>query len=239
MKTQSIVASLIGLCITFISCKKEVMPSDNVTKEYKTFTGYHSLEVSDAFHVNVYFSPSEEKLEIEANENLHKYIIVRKVSDKLVIGIDDCIEVGNNAILNVTIVTANISEFYISGACRVVLQDTLKSNYAGLELSGASSFSGVVETINLYSVLSGASRLSLTGNTDSFNIEASGASDIRDYNFSVKDLNIELSGASQAKLTVNGAINLEISGASALYYKGNAVVIRQSVSGASTIKKLD
>jgi hypothetical protein len=51
--------------------------------------------------------------------------------------------------------------------------------------------------------------------------------------------NLQLSGASNASLTVNGTINLSASGASIFTYKGTAVVNQLDLSGASQIVKAD
>ena len=105
-------------------------------------------------------------------------------------------------------------------------------------LSGASTFLGEVNCNKLYADLSGASNFDASGNANDFDLEVSGASVVRDYGLSIEKLSAELSGASNAFLTIEDEIDVEASGASNLHYKGNATVVRKDLSGASSIKKM-
>jgi hypothetical protein len=55
--------------------------------------------------------------------------------------------------------------------------------------------------------------------------------------FPVFDAEIELSGASEAQVVLNGTLDADASGASRLYFGGNPTMGRIDLSGASSIKR--
>ena len=65
------------------------------------------------------------------------------------------------------------------------------------------------------------------------------AADTPENRKSAKELFIDLSGASDAYLTVTELIDIKASGASSLKYKGDALIDHKDLSGASEIIKKD
>ncbi|MBA7524403.1 hypothetical protein ES705_16541 [subsurface metagenome] len=241
MKTILSFLPFICFSLVFYSCetKETVVPSEKITTQQETFTDYHSIDASNAFTVYVSFSETEEKIEIEANENVHPYIIVEKVSDKLIIKLKDNISIKGSATLHAYITTKEVIDYSASGASRFLLLDKLSGKDVGIWLSGASIFNAYLDTESVSADLSGASVVDLAGSSDLLQVSASGASTVRSYAFIVKDLTINLSGASNAYLTVNVKMDVVASGASNLYYKGTAVINSQDLSGGSNIQKMD
>lgn len=242
MRTRILFIVTVGLSVLLSSCEKignTITPSGKVTTETMNFTGYNALDVSHAFNVYVSYSSTVENIEIEANENLHQYIIVEKQGDKLIIKLKDRINIRNNATLNAYITTGYLSDFYVSGASGITLEDPWYVNNMNIELSGASRFSGEIETQDIYSDISGASNLILTGKVDYMYLDASGASNLKDYGLKINHFEGDLSGASNAWITVNNELDVDASGASNVYYKGKGTIDYLDLSGASNVKKMD
>ena len=241
MKTNLISLTIISISLFLISCnvyENDVVPSSNVTSTQATFSGYDAIDASSAFTVYLDFSDADESIEIEANDNLHQHIEVSKVGGTLKIGIENNVHIRGNATLNVYITTKSVSSFLGSGATRFIVEDMINESDVMINLSGASTFTGELNANNLYADLSGASVMHVTGFVENSDIEASGASLIKDYGLETDHLNAELSGASNVSLTINEDIDIEASGASILKYKGNAVIANQDLSGASSVQKM-
>jgi len=242
MKTKTLTLILASFSLMIYSCDvidEHVIPDHNVTTQQATFSDYDMIEASHAFTVYVSFSDTEESIEIEANNNLHQYIEVKKENSVLKIGFDRNINIRGSATLNAYITTKHVSGYAGSGAARFVVEDAIDAEEANIYLSGASAFTGKLFVDRLYADLSGAAVINIDGSSDLFDLEASGASKVRDYGFNTKTLRAELSGASNMYITVHEEIDIEASGASSLYYKGPAVIIRQDLSGASSVKKMN
>jgi hypothetical protein len=59
------------------------------------------------------------------------------------------------------------------------------------------------------------------------------------YDFNTDYLNINLTGASHASLTVTKKLDVSASGASVLRYKGPGIVNSQNLSGGSQLMKIE
>ena len=241
MKTTRIYLLITIIAVMLSSCgvwEHHIIPSKDVSTLEYSISDYSGIDASHAFRVYVTFSDSEESIEIEANDNLHEYIEVKKENNTLVIGIRRGISISRSPKLNAFIKTRNLSYFAGSGATKFQLANTVVAPGTSIYLSGSSSFTGDVETNEIVAKLSGSSSMNISGSSEKIDAELSGASSIRDYNMNTNILKVELSGASSAFLTVDQQIDVRASGASKLQYKGSASIIHQDLSGSSSVKKV-
>lgn len=239
MKTQ-ISFILLSVLLVFSSCDYEkIYAEGEVTSIKYDINDYNGLRVSDAFHVYVLFSESEEEIRIAANNNLHEKIVVKKDGDELIIRLKDRTSVNGKAVMNAYITTKNLSKFKIDGASRLILENQWEVQDGKITISGASDFKGELLADRLQMNLEGASSVDLFGSISSLEAEISGSSDLLDYDLNISNLNINLYGASTASLSVNESISIKASGASVLNYKGDATIQESELSGSSSIIKKD
>src|SRR5690606_41762695 len=104
-----------------------------------------------------------------------------------------------------------------------------------IEVSGASDFSEEVIADRLEVDLDGASSIDVAGSVSFLDAELSGSSDLLDFGLDISNLDIDVSGASTAFLSVKETIRVKASGASTLNYKGNATILKSELSGSSQI----
>ena len=240
--TTKIAIMLIGLSTLIISCDNfhDNAPSANVTTQERFVQDYTGIEITDAFLVDIEYSATEESIIIEANDNLHQFIEVEKVNGILRIKLKDRVNIRGNATFKAHIITNNyLNSFSASGASNITLISPQEAVDVNIRLSGASFFTGEIIANSITAYLDGASNASLNGIANTINVNADGASFVSSYNMITQDARIQLSGASQVSLTVDGSIDLSASGASMLRYKGNAQVNYLALSGASQIIKVD
>lgn len=243
MKTKVVLAIFAGLSLFFSSCEEFgdfITPSGNVTTESRSVTGYNGIDVSHAFKVYVNYSDTEESIEVEANENLHEYIVVNEINGMLTIKFQDRIFVRwGDVTLNVYITTGKLSEFDVSGASEIIMNDSLVGSDIVIDMSGASTFTCDLQVDQIVCDISGASDINLSGSAAYMRLDASGGSTMGDYGLNVDWLDAELSGASDASVTVNERIDLQASGASDLNYRGEGQINSIDLSGASNIHRTD
>jgi hypothetical protein len=240
MKLNLLTIALLPISVLLFSCDvfdEEVVPNGRVTTQQATFSDYDAIDASSAFTIYLTISDNDESIEIEANDNLHQYIEVKKENGVLILGIEHSVSIRGNATLNAYITTKSVKSFMASGASRFILDQGISEEELSIYLSGASKFSGDIQSGTLYADLSGASELNLSGYTVDYKLEASGASIARDFGFTSEYFNAELSGASKANVTITKEIDVEASGASSLHYMGDAMIIHQDLSGASSVHK--
>ena len=124
-----------------------------------------------------------------------------------------------------------------SGASNIYVNGELQSTDLYLSLSGASDFKGKVNVQNLRLSASGSSDFTISGKTVNLQIDLSGSSDVKGYELTSDNCDIEGSGASDVRITVNKAIKARLSGACDVAYRGDAAVQEVRASGASSVKK--
>ncbi|MGI9551654.1 MAG: head GIN domain-containing protein [Aurantibacter sp.] len=240
MKQRTLLFGLILSLGLLTSCDHDsIRASGEVTSLDYSIPDYSRLKVSNAFNAYVTFSDTEESIRIEANENLHNKIIVKRDGNALVIQLKKLTNIRGNATLNAYITTKNISHFEMTGASRLTLENEWVSEDARIEVSGASDFTGELSVERLHMNMHGASNVDIFGTASGMYADLSGSSEIRNYDLLVERLEIDLSGASEAFLSVSETIDIDASGASTLNYKGNADIIHKRLSGASEIRKRD
>jgi phage shock protein PspC (stress-responsive transcriptional regulator) len=84
--------------------------------------------------------------------------------------------------------------------------------------------------------LSGAGKVQLKGHAGEMNVEISGAGELNAGTFETEKVDIEMTGASKARINASAHIKADLAGASKLLYKGTAQV-SSSATGASSIEK--
>jgi phage shock protein PspC (stress-responsive transcriptional regulator) len=95
-----------------------------------------------------------------------------------------------------------------------------------LEIQGPIDVKGEIDTRNLDIDLSAKAELELRGFAQSMNAEAQLASKINAYELEVQDANVEVRGASSAKINATQRLEIEEGVASDVDYRGTAEVIR-------------
>ncbi len=243
MKTQMLLIFLLIVGTAFTSCKKNdeyVTPSGNITTESKAITGFNEINVSDQFTIYVTFADAEETVEVEADDNLQAYIHVSKNGNTLLVNLDDNINIQNGeATLKVHVSMKELYEIDGSGACLFQFQNELNGTDFEVELSGASALKGAMNLNQLDVNCDGGSSLDITGTTQIFGIETSGACIMEGYDFEVHVLETDLDGACEMSVTVHDKLYVRADGGSTVYYKGDGVIESQDLSGGSQIIKVE
>ena len=220
------------------SCENEsIRASGEVTTENYAFSGYTNVKIGGAFDVIVEFSETNENVQIEANENLQEKLIVRIEGNSLVIRPEDNLNIKGNAILKAYITVPALTTIELSGASTLNFNTKWIVNDGQLRSSGASSISGEIEATNFEISASGASDINLFGSIANLEANLSGSSDLRDFDLQIQFLDIDLSGSSDAFLSVAQQIEIDASGSSSLNYNGNPAIARQNLSGGSALNK--
>jgi hypothetical protein len=123
------------------------------------------------------------------------------------------------------------------GALANINMKTSKSFSA--DLSGGAFLKGNMECRDADLDLSGGSKVELKGTGGDIDLNGSGGSifDLKDY--SVKNVESQLSGGSNVKITMDGTINTSQSGGSQIVFYGTAKIGRTAFSGGSGVSKGD
>ena len=135
----------------------------------------------------------------------------------------------------ITITTPSLLGFTFSGAVNgKVTGFVQETSRFDVSLSGASVAQVDGNTDITYAQLAGSSQLRLSGNGNKIDAIVSGASTLSAFDFPVEEVNLVVTGASQAKVNTSQKLSASVSGASGVLYRGSPVV-EADVTGASSL----
>jgi hypothetical protein len=235
----------------------EVVGSGRVISKELQFTDFRIIHVDSAFQVEIKYSASY-SVSVTMDDNLFDYLMITREGDVLRIGLKTGYSYHELSRARAEIQLPDLYELQLDGSARGTIQGFNSSHKFMLHLSGASSaeisdtYAGDVEIeISAAGKLSGsitangearftlsaASTVILGGKANSLLIDGSGASHLELSDFAVHDARVNLSGASQATISLDGRLDADLSGTSTLLYIGNPTLGDINVTGGSTISK--
>jgi len=213
---------------------------NTLTKEYN-FGKITSIDASSVYEIEVTQGNSG-KVTIEYDEVFEDRLIVRYNSGELELGIESKQNIFRNdnkakSGIKVYLQMPTIKDLELSGASSLKATGKFKTDDLEIDLSGASSISGLeIHGEELSVECSGASKLTMAGDFKNMEVDCSGASTVS-INGDSNYFEGEFSGA------VNAAIfgdhnNTEVicSGASKVTLEGETAYLKSVTSGASSLK---
>ncbi|WP_460670135.1 head GIN domain-containing protein [Larkinella ripae] len=138
--------------------------------------------------------------------------------------------------MNITITMPTLRAVDFSGASRSEVVGFQGLRELDIKLSGASRSTFDVDADRTNLDLSGASDLDLKGASGWLYGDLSGASRLEAYEYAVAEAELDLSGASTARVRVTKRLDVNASGASSVRYRG-APELKSRLSGSSTVRQ--
>lgn len=237
--TQLLLLAL-PVVLFFSSCRflggERIDGNGRVVTQQRNVGRFNSIDVSGALDVRVR-QDATAAVRVETDENLQEFVETFLDGNTLVVrnkqGYN--LDPSNNTIVYVS--APEFRDLEVSGASKLIGENTITSNDMGLRASGASEITMDVKTQKLETEATGASSIQLRGSAERFSSEASGSSHLRCLDLQTSEATLDLSGACNAEVTAEKQLNIEASGASDVKYRGNAN-INQKSSGASSVQKI-
>lgn len=224
------------LVIISQACVSGIEGNGQVKKETREAAPYTKIDISGAF--DVYIRPGNySAVTVNADENLLPYIETYVKNGELRVSAKE--RIGHYEKLELYLTMQEFNAADISGACDISTRGAITGGEVELDFSGAVEADLELNCASIDADMSGASELTLKGNASTAAYEISGAGKIKAEDFETRICKIEMSGAGEARVFVTEKLDVEVSGAAEIYYKGNPAEINRKVSGAATIKPIN
>ncbi len=227
-----VIAALLGaiLAIAFLTPsgpmfgdgRVYLVGSGQLVTEEKSFSDFTSVEAETG--VEVIITPSNSySVIITADDNVIDFVRVSMLGETLDIDITPGTSISSGSLrpltLRVEIAMPELRELELSGAAEGVVTGFTFTEVFVLDLSGASN-------------------VVIDGTADDMILRGSGASNADLSNFRVQNADVDLSGASEATINVDGRLDADLSGVSTLLYIGEPTLGNIDVSSLATIRKI-
>jgi hypothetical protein len=194
------------------SFKRGVKGSGNVVTEDRNVTGFKSVEVGGIFHVEI-TARKDFSVQVEADDNLLQYI--KTEVNNGVLEIRNQKKINTRGRIMVRITAPDIERVDAFGVAKVSISD-LKNSSLTLDTSGAS-------------------KITVAGETRDLAVDVSGASKIDGGSLAAVNAVIGASGASNVSVNLSGELQADASGASKIYYSGTPTNIHKKTSGTARV----
>jgi hypothetical protein len=221
------------VALNLISCDTEDPGPIQQSEREFSIVDFDRVEIESAVDVRIEQSNVFD-IQVRGDRRNVNDLEVYKSGGTLVIKFDD----NSNRIHDtyVTITMPRLEGVIFSAASSSKVNGFESDGDLDLHVSGASvcQLNAGYREVNL--TLSGSSSLFMSGLGDEINAEISGASVLTAFDYPVREASINVSGASNGKVTVTDELMAVAGGSSSLIYRGSPSVTT-SISGGSTVVK--
>lgn len=241
MKNLKVIAAiLLFLSVSAISSAQfweSVRGNHNVvTAERKTgsFTG---VRVSSG--IDVYLKQGNNiSVEVEADENLHEYILTEVKNGVLNVYVDN-ITIRDVERKRVNVTMNEIISVRTSSAGDVVGETPIKADNLELSASSAGNISLDVTAEEIKIDISSSGDITLSGEADILDANLSSAGDLNAYKLKVREADISASSAGDADINVSEKLTARASSAGDINYMGDPKNVDAHSSSAGGIHRRD
>lgn len=219
------------------ACKNYKVEKGNGAITTKDFdlSDFDELDIHGFYEVFLTHGKTE-KITVETDENLFKFIEVYGDGNTVVLDTEDGINLQSDHGIKVYITYKKLSDISMSGAGVIKTENTLTADGLKIKMSGAGVIDLALEAKELEIGLSGAGSIKLSGNVNNQELQVSGAGSIDAYNLRSEDCIVKLSGVGSAKVFVSKNLDASVSGIGGIKFKGNPDHVVKNVSGIGKIK---
>lgn len=191
-----------------------VQGSGNAKTETRSVSGFEKINANGAVNMEIAVG-KDFSVTVEADDNILEHIKTETNGDTLRIYSEG--RLSTKTKINVKISMPELSAMDINGASTAIVSN---ANSDSLELKA-----------------NGASKIKIDGQVKDLDANANGASTIDAETLKAENADVDSNGASTVTVFASNDLKADASGASTIYYAGEPENIKQSSSGASSIKK--
>lgn len=218
--------------------QQKVYGNDIKTLKERSISSFSEIEITGFFKVELKQN-NNCKLEIETDENLHKFIEVNVSNNTLIIDFDEDYKLGKNEEIKLYISFNKLESLEITGAAHLYNKSVMELDEFELDISGAAEVNLNLNANYMKSEINGAADLNFKGIVNKAKIEFNGAGNISAFDLITNIFIIELAGAGSAEIYVDKELYAEISGIGSIDYKGNPSKIIKDISLFGALSKCD
>lgn len=196
---------------------------------------FHSIKISGGIDVLLTKGTEQAVVVSGADGNNGQSIVTEVKNGVLNISGGGVMKINHRKALKAYISYTTLESIIASGAVNVTFAESITQDRLNVTLSGASKIKATVNILKMEMELTGASDARLSGFTEEFILNCSGASDFKSFNLVAQSCEANISGASDAQITVETYLKVDASGASDFTFKGSPKKTDIKKSGSSDV----
>lgn len=239
MKNLKVIAALIAIlsvtAVTNAQIWETVRGNGKVVTKERNTNSFTGVRVSSG--IDVYLSQGNEvSVEVEADENLHEYIIT-EVRDGILNVRTDNVSIRDAERKRVNVTMKDITSIRTSSAGDVVGQTPVEAENLELDASSAGSISLDVRAKDIEVDISSSGDITLSGVADFLEASLSSAGDLNAFKLKVREAKVSVSSAGDADISVSERLTARASSAGDINYTGDPKYVDAHSSSAGGIHR--
>jgi len=237
MKRSKFISLILVIVFTtsaFGQIRPRVSGSGKVVSEDRKAGYFNAVKVSSG--IDVYLTQGQkESIKVEADDNLHEYIITEIKDNTLKVYSKANIRKAEAKKVYVTI--KDVEKLSASSAGDLFGETLIKSDELYLSASSAGDIKIKVEVNKLKCKISSSGDINIEGVADELEADLSSAGDLKAYDLKTRVADVSTSSAGDARITVTEKLRARASSAGDIYYQGNPKQVDAHSSSAGGIHK--
>lgn len=231
--------SLLLICLAITACvdaqfRKTVYGNGNVRTEERTPLNAQGVRVSTG--IDVYLKQGDElNLAVEADENLHEYIITEVKNGILNIYTD--VNIRSAEMKKVYVTLKEINSVSTSSAGDITGMTAIETEDMMISASSAGDIKLEVYARRIDANISSSGDVTIDGEADILEADLSSAGDLNAFNLRVKEAEVSVSSAGGADIYVTEKIVARASSAGNINYKGDPENVNIHTSSAGSVRR--
>jgi uncharacterized protein YxeA len=227
------------ICLGITSCidaqmHRTVRGDGDVVKKERTATSFNGIRVSTG--IDVYLKQGDkESITVEADENLHEYILT-EVKDG-VLNVYSEVSIREAKMKRVYVTMKEVKSLKTSSAGDIIGETPVKGTDIEISASSAGNIRLEVYARRIEINISSSGDVSLSGEAEKLNADLSSAGDLEAYNLKIKEADISASSAGDARINVSEKITARASSAGDITYQGDPRYVDANSSSAGGIHR--
>ncbi|MEQ6124770.1 head GIN domain-containing protein [Pseudotenacibaculum sp. MALMAid0570] len=237
MKTVKTGIILLFISAFFASCGVDMFNridgNRNVISEKRKINDdFTRVKVSSG--IDLYIKQGNKvSLTVEADENLHDYIITEVHGDQLKIYVDGNIWRAKARKVYLTVTT--LEELKATSGSDVYSQSVIRANDLEVSTSSGADMRIEVDADNVVSSSSSGSDLRISGKSNTHSTSATSGSSIYAYKLESKDVTAKVSSGADIGVYASESINARASSGGDIRYKGNPEKVNKKTSSGGGV----
>lgn len=239
MKTKRIAIAM-GAALFLSACNINISTGENgngnvVTEEREVTADFTEVRGSAGLDVSL-TQGSENKIVVEADENLLQYIETNIEEGKLHVTTSE--NIGRSKAKNVYVTYKSLDNVEASSGADVTVNSVLKSQNLSLKSSSGAALEVEIFAQHLTARTSSGSEMKVSGKASTLNADASSGSELDAKELLV--LNCTAEASSGAEVTVNVKENLEtnVSSGGDINFYGDPISVNSNKSHSGSVNKM-
>jgi len=227
------------MCLSLSSCingqiRKTVSGNGNVVKKERPADSFNGIRVSSG--MDVYLKQGDkESISVEADENLHEYIITEVKAGTLHVYSDA--NIRDSKMQRVYVTMKEITTVKTSSAGDIIGEAPLKCGDIEIGASSAGNIKLELTARKIEVDLSSSGDITLSGEAEIMEADLSSAGDLEASNLKVKEAEVSASSAGDARVFVTDKLTARASSAGDIAYKGDPKMVDAHSSSAGSIRR--